>query len=268
MSFAEVLASARPEDDGFAVTVPESWFQGRTAYGGFSAALALAAARRIVPDLPPLRTGVVSFVGPTAGTVRVRARLLRRGRNAAWVESRVESEAGTTVTATFCFMAAVASNLQLDLTAPPADLIPPDRAVPALTGGFAPAFASNHLEMRHALPRGTAPRAELCLWARARAGVSWPGDAGEEADPMLALVLLGDALPPAVMPLIAPTVPVSSMTWQFNLLTAAPRTSDGWWLLRSTADYAANGCASQHMQVWNSAGEPMVAGMQAIAVFG
>lgn len=63
-------------------------------------------------------------------------------------------------------------------------------------------------------------------------------------------------------------VPVSTMHWQVNLLTAAPATRDGWWLLRSTGDYADHGCSSQRMGLWNSDGQPALAGMQSIALFG
>ena len=83
------------------------------------------------------------------------------------------------------------------------------------------------------------------------------------------LVLCADALPPGVLPLLArPAPPVSSMTWQLNLLTPAPATRDGWWLLRSTGDYSENGCSSQRMEIWNAAGEPVSLGMQSVAMFG
>ena len=47
MSLPKALAAARPIDGGFATTIPDDWMQGRTSYGGFSAALALVAAQNI-----------------------------------------------------------------------------------------------------------------------------------------------------------------------------------------------------------------------------
>ena len=61
---------------------------------------------------------------------------------------------------------------------------------------------------------------------------------------------------------------ISSMTWLVNLLTPAPVTRDGWWLLRSRGSYAENGCSSQDMAVWSADGVPIASGMQSIAVFG
>ena len=43
MSLPEILAAARPTDDGFRAEIPETWMQGRTSYGGLSAALAYSA---------------------------------------------------------------------------------------------------------------------------------------------------------------------------------------------------------------------------------
>ncbi len=67
MSLPQVLAAARPIDGGFAATVPADWMQGRTAYGGFSAALALVAAQQAAEDLPPLRSATVNFRRPAFG---------------------------------------------------------------------------------------------------------------------------------------------------------------------------------------------------------
>ena len=85
---------------------------------------------------------------------------------------------------------------------------------------------------------------------------------------MTELLLLADALPPGIQTMLPPGAPVSSMTWQVNLLTAAPATRDGWWLLRSAGDHAQAGCLSETLTLWNTDGEPICAGMQAVALFG
>ena len=50
-SLPEVLAALQPIADGWRGAVPDTWLQGRTAYGGFSAALALHAAPAVVAAL-------------------------------------------------------------------------------------------------------------------------------------------------------------------------------------------------------------------------
>ena len=259
MSIAAVLAEAAPLGDGFTARIPASWHQGRTAYGGFSATLALVAASRLGGDLPPLRSAQVSFVGPLSGTVEVRARLLRSGRNASWVGAEITGETGVGLTATFVFMGPVDSALHINDRPAPVGLIAPELA-PAFAMKHSPEFLRNHFDIRFALPRSADKQLELCWWVRAQdpAGL----------DPMAALILIADALPPGVLPLLPPRTPISSMTWQCNLLTPAPATREGWWLLRSRGDYAEQGCSSQTMEIWNAEGEPMMAGMQSVAVFG
>jgi acyl-CoA thioesterase len=256
--FADVVAGARPLDDGLALAVPSDWHQGRTAFGGFSSALALTAARRVGEELPPLRSAQVSMIGPLAGSVEARAKVLRRGRNATWIAAEISGEAGVGLTASFVFMGAVASTLHINDRPPPTGLIAPEDAAP-FANRHAPAFLQHHFDVRFALPRSEDKTPELCWWVRPRER--------EDLDPMTEVLLTADALPPGVMPLLAPSVPVSTMQWQVNLLTPAPATDD-WWLLRSTGDYVEAGCSSQRMSIWNTRGEPVLAGMQSIALFG
>ena len=101
MSLGQLLAAAEPLTGGFRLAIPESWHQGRTAYGGLTAALALHAARQVGgADLPPLRSAQVSFVGPVYGEIEARARVLRRGRNAVWIAAELlrDGEVGTSAT--------------------------------------------------------------------------------------------------------------------------------------------------------------------------
>jgi hypothetical protein len=254
------MAARAPTSDGFTLAIPQTWHQGRTAYGGFSAALALQAAVQIGGEgLPPLRSAMVSFVGPLAGAVAVSARPLRVGRNAHWFSTEIASEAGIGLTAGFVFMRAGESSLALNACPAPEGLIPVDQALPFAGGEFGPEFLRHHFEVRFALPRGAAKRPEICWWVRPRNR--------DGLTPMTALLLSADALPPGVLPLLSPRARVSSMTWQVNLLSPAPATRGGWWLLRSTGDYAEHGCSSQHMAIWNADGEAVASGMQAIALF-
>lgn len=258
MSLPDTLSNLRLIDGGFATAIPDDWMQGRTSYGGFSAALALEAARNLAPDLPPLRSAQVSFVGPLSGEVEVRARMLRRGRNASWINAEITSDSGVGLTATFVFMGPVDSALHLHDVPPPANLVPLETARP-LPDGRGPGFAG-HFNRRFALPRTDQPEPQIGWWMQLkdRAGL----------DPMVELMLCADALPPGVLHMMDRNAPISSMTWLVNLLTPLPQTSDGWWLLRSAGNYAERGCSSQDMAIWNADGDAVAVGMQAIALFG
>lgn len=85
--------------------IDEGWLQGRTAYGGASAAIALMAAKAANTGLPPLRSAQIAFVGPLAGDVMTSPVLLRRGKNSAFIGVDVSSAEGVGLRALFLFMA-------------------------------------------------------------------------------------------------------------------------------------------------------------------
>ena len=72
MTFTKLVQSMTPENDGWSVTIPDEWMQGRTTYGGLSAALCLQAVQNQFVDLPELRTAQINFIGPAGGTVTIK----------------------------------------------------------------------------------------------------------------------------------------------------------------------------------------------------
>ena len=57
------------------------------------------------------------------------------------------------------------------------------------------------------------------------------------------------------------------MTWMIDFYADAPTTTDGWWLLEASSDFAAGGHSSQDMTIWNASGGMVAKGRQMIAVF-
>src|SRR5262245_43266589 len=80
-SFSHIIAALQQRADHFTIALPSDWLQGRTAYGGLSAALCLEATLRRFPDLPPLRSAQFAFVGPATGALRIAVTMLRRGKS-------------------------------------------------------------------------------------------------------------------------------------------------------------------------------------------
>jgi acyl-CoA thioesterase len=254
---AGILAGATAIDGGFRVAIPSDWLQGRTSYGGLSSALALHAAQQVEPDLPPLRSAQISFIGPLSGTVSVTATKLRRGRNAAFIQADITSDAGLGFRATFVFMADQPSRIAFDggLQSPHRPPAPDKKLYTGpddiFTGNF------NFLDLKEEA-RGDA---EWLRWARLRAC--------DGLDPMVQVLAVADGLPPAALKILGrQPITISSLTWIVNLLTPAPQTRDGWWLLSATSDYASNGSSSQAMTIWNADGQPIAQGMQSVAIFG
>ncbi len=258
LSLADLLDGAERRPGRLAAQAPQGWMQGRTVYGGLSTALAFEAARTVEPDLAPLRSAQVAFVGPLAGRLDARAEVLRRGRSIAFVRAEVSGEAGLGLSAVFMFAAGRTSTLEHAAAA--ALAVPrPEDAPPAGRAMTGKLFAAN-LEYRHAQPRSETPEPRLLRWARLADR--------EGLDATTELLAMADALPPAAMAMLATPAPVSSTTWLINLLTPRPQTRDGWWLLQAQADQARDGFSSQTMTVWNHDGEAVATGMQSVAIFG
>ena len=256
ISLPQIIASLERTEGGWRGDIPDNWLQGRTAYGGMSAALALHAAQRSDTDLPPLRSAQVSFIGPLSGAVTITAQRLRRGRNAAFVQADVVSEAGLGLRATFVFMGPVESKVELNQGRAP-DFPRPQPGDTTFKGNKGVYFTQNFefLDRRDA----QVGPAEWLRWVRI--------NEREGLDPMVELVAIADCLPPAALKLVGGPAPVSSMTWILNVLGPQPRTDDGWWLLRANADYASAGSSSQQMGIWNASGEPIAEQMQSVAIF-
>ena len=80
-SLQAILASLRPQTQGFCYSITEDWSQGRTIFGGLIAALANDAMRSLIPKDRPLRAVQVVFVGPNApGDVSFEPSILRAGK--------------------------------------------------------------------------------------------------------------------------------------------------------------------------------------------
>ena len=69
MNLADILSQLRADATDQKITIPSTWHQGRTAYGGLSSALAYQSAKLVAPDLPPLLTAQIAFSGPLSGEV-------------------------------------------------------------------------------------------------------------------------------------------------------------------------------------------------------
>lgn len=246
-----------PEGPGWRGEIPDSWLQGRTGYGGLSAAIALHCAMQSDEDLPPLRSAQVSFIGPLAGPILVTAHRLRRGKNAAFIQADIESEAGLGLRCTFVFMRAIDSEVDYATTTLP-DFPQPGPDEKTFKGNPHVAFTQNF----EFLDRRDGPNLKPAEWLR------WTRlNERDGLDPMVELMAVGDCLPPAALRLLGRNVPMSSMTWILNVLGPTPATDDGWWLLRSNADYAKAGSSSQQMGIWNAKGEMVAEQMQSVAIF-
>lgn len=256
MKLASILSGLAPGAAAHHISIPPSWHQGRTSYGGLSSVLAYQAAKLTDADLPPLQSAQIAFVGPLSGEVEITAKVLRRGKNTAFVTSHITGADGIGLSCTFIFMNRRQSHLDYEgLSRPQFPAIP---ASDTVRSGPAE-FFTGHMQY---------PEKRLELGLSTNRLASWHRFTEHEGlDHIAELLCIGDALPPSAMGLMTQKGMVSSMNWQVNMLTDSPATKDGWWFLESETHHAGNGASSQYMTAWNSDGEPMLTGMQSVAIF-
>lgn len=263
-TFSDLLASLDAISNGeVRAAVPENWMQGRTTYGGLTAALCHEAAKRVAGGRP-LKAFQVAFVGPSGGDVVISPTVLREGKNTTAVSVDLIGEKGVAARCLFTFAAPRASHLAFQDLPVPVEIAPPETLNRYFPSGIGPAFAQN-FEMQHAAgptPLSGSETADIYLWLRHRdeAARSGPYDPTH-------LLSIGDVPPPAAMGMMRQPGMISSMTWMVEFLTPAPTTSDGWWLNRSHAETAIDGYSAQAMTLWNRDGEPIMVGRQTVAVF-
>ena len=258
----DMLSAATRAEDGWHYHIGSDWMQGRTAYGGISAALSLdAVTREFGGNHPaPLRSAQIGFFGPVGGDVHVKPRLLRQSKSSLFAASDLVSEAGHGTHASFAFMSG--RNSHIDHSHINAPDVPDAASLISIPEHSArPAFARK-FDMRpirgpgfgHGLDEG-----DILTWVRWREPFS--------IDPHVALLALADALPPAALPLFREFGPISSSTWIQHFLTDEPDSKDGWWLLHSHTDHAARGFSAQEMRIWNSDRQLVSVGGQGVAIY-
>ncbi len=257
--FSDLLARIVPRNDSFAVSVTEDWRQGRTLYGGLSAALCVECAVRFLLDLPPLRSAQFSFLGPTAGELCFAPSVLRRGKTATFIAVDLFGESGLAVRATLCFGGSRSSQLKYVNCRPP-EVPKPQFCESTLAYQSAYAF-TKQFEYRLARPARPFSGCQvpiLTQWVRHVDSVA--------PDSATALLALAD-VPPAAVAVLSEQLPVSTINWMVDILTDFPIGDNGWRLVEVRADTIVAGYSSQSLNIWSAGGKPLLASRQCVAVF-
>ena len=262
-SFSALLGAIGAPSSTYHVDIPEDWQQGRTTFGGLTAALCLAAVERTWTDLPPLRSAQFTFVGPAGGAVEMTPRLLRRGKSSVFAAVELSAGGGLATHAMLSFNASRESpHSYRARTTPKAPA--PGTTEPFFRSGK-PKF-TQHFEGFVAggqrLVSG-AETPELVAWVRhrdANAMASLPG-----------LIALSDTLPVAAYTMLTAPVPASSITWSVEMVDAAAALrapGDAWYLLRSAGEDVRDGYSVQDMALWAQDGALILLARQTVAIFG
>jgi len=261
--FTSLLTQTRVEGDALIFNVGEDWTQGRTAFGGIQAAMALTAMRKLVPAHIPLRVLQVTFIGPVApGDVTVHARVLRTGKSVTHAEARLMSGSDIGCVVVGVFGSARESILNINNTSYPE--VPRVDALKNMTlfPGMTPRFLE-HCALRWA--RSTPPFSGA---SEAHSGIYIRLD--EPVTTEAHMAALCDIIPTPALSMLKKVAPASSLTWTLELLrTDYNETSaePGWWLMDAEVTSGANGYLSQTALLWDAQRRPIALSRQTVTAF-
>jgi acyl-CoA thioesterase len=261
MRFSEAMQTVTRHGEHWQATVSEDWLQGRSAFGGLQAALAVRAMRELVPADMPLRTLQVTFIAPVpAGNVTIRAHCLRQGRSVIQVEASLCDGEQILCRLLGVFGSARPSALDFQPVQAPIE-IAAAKELPYVEGRM-PAFTQH---FRASWLRGDLPFSG----GRQRDSVlqlSLHDDGQPDETHVLAFA---DFIPPIALSMFTAPTPGSSLTWMIELLR--DRYDDlgmDHWRVDAQLIAARDGYTNQSVMLWGSGGEPVALSRQSMVVFG
>ncbi len=264
-SFQDLLSqvSKTETDNTFSARITEDWTQGRAAFGGITAALAIRALRQHLSIERPLRTMMGAFVGPIAADqLNIHCEHLRSGKSTTWARADVRQNSSVCTAFSACFGEARSSAIKVAPTTRPETLSPEQSTL--FDFATAPRF-TQHFDMRWAIgnmPVTGSKESEVGAWVKFRDSTRFDIEH---------IITLMDLLPPAVLQMFREFRPISSLSWHLEMLDDLEqpdaRDADGWWFFHVAARNAAQGYSHQHATLYTPAGRALAMSQQTVAIF-
>lgn len=262
VSWSQLMTTVRVDGNAATLDIPATWLQGRTAFGGLQAALALRAMRTLVPDAP-LRTLQATFLAPVpAGPAMVRAQLLRAGKNASHVEARLMD--GDAVAAVLVGVFGSSRESRVRITSrqaplPRANPQPiPFRYIPDIVPAFTQNFDARWLQGLTPFAGDTETEHVLEL------GLREAGHANESH-----VLALADFIPPVALSHLKAPANGATLTWMIEMLVdRVDHLPVKGWRVDATLVAARDGYTSQSVTLWGPDGTAVCLSRQSMVVFG
>ncbi len=250
--------------EGKELQIPESWTQGRTAFGGLSACLLLAASEGKVSKDKELHSVYTSFIGPLTSNdpFEIEVIILREGKNVVQVLAKAIQKGQVAVLQQSSYGAQRESSLTIDHM-PRHNMDIPKRAT-FMEGNLkaAPNFIQN---FDLTISSGSEPysgsnESHTHGWMRFKE----PPKVITNAH----IVCLIDTWPPTMAQQLKELAPLSTMSWYLEFINpqAICEPSD-WLAYQCDASSAKNGYGYTDAYIWNSDGEIIAKSHQTVAVF-
>lgn len=264
--FQELIDNVSPiasdQNHRFHCAVDASWLQGRTAFGGLTAALLAKALNKDLESSRRLRALSVNFIGPTSpGNHEIHTRSLRDGGSVSHRYGELICNGDIAVNASAAFGVDRASTVVESSNSKPEARPPEDCQDLPQIDGVTPAF-TQHFDIRlahGAWPFSGSDTADYAVWIRFKD--SAPID-------IYRLIALGDVPPiPGLNRVKFPSMG-SSLSWYLECPNdVTDQASDDWWYYDYRCQAAANAYYHNSGQLWAPNGKLALLGRQVAMIF-
>jgi acyl-CoA thioesterase II len=266
MDFDALIAIARTQRQHpeVLINIPEEWSQGRTVFGGLSAAMLYSAAKEYVEEDRPLRSMTTNFVGPLLFDVpfQIHVEIVREGKNVSQVLARVIQDDKSCVLTQFCFAkarqskTAVKNNDQHNMAVTKkANFIP---NIPKITPKFL-----RHYELSiddGGLPFTGKKSSHYYGWMRFKKS--------PQTINVAHIISMIDAWPPTLIQQLRWPAPASTVSWNLEFIYPhRPLAPADWLAYKEDTRQAADGYGHTEATVWDIHGEVIALSRQTTAVF-
>ena len=244
--------------------IPDDWAQGRTAYGGVSAALSYVAMKEKVAKGRLMRSFNCNFVGPltTNKAFTIEVEILREGKNASQVLARIVQDDKTCVLCQASFGVSRGSKIAIQNN-DKHGMSPPKKAkfipyIPKVTPKFIRQF--DLAIDKGAMPFTGSKESLIHGWMRFKKPTNTIDDAH--------IICMIDAWPPTVLQMLRWPAPASTMSWNVEFIHPHGELKpEDWFAYQVETRQAADGYAHTEANIWDAQGELIAISRQAVAIF-
>ncbi|KZN46214.1 thioesterase family protein [Pseudoalteromonas luteoviolacea] len=267
MDFETIISSLDLNEQPSTVSVASTWSQGRTVFGGLSAALMLKhMLNRLNDKNRKLRSFNCNFVAPLIATepFTITTTILRQGKRVTQLESRIEQKNSVCLVSLACFGGQCPSNIQVEPQSKPRILNPDIKSantIQYLEGAF-PAFIQ-HVDLNIQagdMPFSGSEYNELHGWMKFK-------HTTQITFPELYILALADAWPPTILQLCSKPSPASTVSWYIEFLQPLNIDSLDWVGYEAITHQAKDGYSIEDAKIFSKSGELLALSHQTVAVF-
>lgn len=259
-----IKQQAKADIKNITLSIPSSWEQGRTLYGGISASLVFQAMREAVVPEKVIRSLSTSFIGPieSDSEFSITVEVLREGKNVTQIVGSLLQNNKVALMSQASFgghrqsSVHIPNQLQHQMDYPQQPSCMPH--IPTVTPNFLAHF--DLAKTKGGWPFTSENCSELHGWMRFREQISDFSDAH--------LVALIDIWPPTVLQILPSPAMASTMSWNIEFIHPHQKiSSDDWFAYQAKTRQATDGYAHTEANIWDKHGMLVAVSRQVVAVF-